>query len=346
MTSSSVSLASGEPSSRCCAACEMVTCPEVSMKNDSHRCDFVGRSLASKRVPMSSPWNTPLIFRTLYPLATTVLTPPLAARQAAAILLDIPPLPMPDAFPISTSCLSEKMGMRWAPCWSGGLSNTPSTSVSRANPSQSVPDASRAASVSLSLKTCGESPKWLPVTTSFSLMMGMMPSLAMREIVSVSAKKRFWFTKSFCVMSTCAHFIPSRWNIMSYVLMSTSCPVAAHTCRSMLFSGVSRTSSFFIPVLHLPTPIAPLETSMTSLPFLLSCVISSTSPPIRASASRPSPFATTAVPTLITTLFAHAIVCRGTGALRSLPFLVDIWRDRARAGRPVALMRLVEDRMP
>mmetsp|Transcript_5382 Transcript_5382/g.13790 ORF Transcript_5382/g.13790 Transcript_5382/m.13790 type:complete len:237 (-) Transcript_5382:89-799(-) len=235
----------------------------------------------------------------------------------------MPPLPMPDAAPISTACLSSQTPMRLAPGWSGGLSKTPSTSVNRASPSLSVPEARRAARVSLSEKTLGESPKWLPVTTSFSLMMGMMPSLAMREMVSVRAKKRFWFTKSFCVMSTCAHFIPMRWNIMSYVLMSTSWPVAAQTWRSMLFSGVSLTSSLAIPVLHLPTPIAPLDTSMTSLPLLLSDVISSTRPPMRARASLPSPLATTAVPTLITTLLALAMDCRGTGVFKSIPFLVE-----------------------
>mmetsp|Transcript_4653 Transcript_4653/g.11742 ORF Transcript_4653/g.11742 Transcript_4653/m.11742 type:complete len:245 (+) Transcript_4653:232-966(+) len=166
--------------------------PDVSVVKESHCWLLVGRPpWASKSVPMSSPSKMRRILSVSLPLATTVLTPPWAASDAASILLAMPPRPIVDLCPISILPSGVKTLMRLAPFWSGGLSKTASTSVRRARPSDSEPAATRAESMSLSEKTGAWRPcPTTPVTTSFSLMTGTMPICDSRSIVLVRETKR------------------------------------------------------------------------------------------------------------------------------------------------------------
>mmetsp|Transcript_10393 Transcript_10393/g.20804 ORF Transcript_10393/g.20804 Transcript_10393/m.20804 type:complete len:248 (-) Transcript_10393:219-962(-) len=165
------------------AAAFTISLPSLSVARFSQRWRLLLRSEAGNSVPTSAPLNTRSMFERSKPLATTVCTPPDAATLAALILAAIPPLPMVDFSPICTARSGVYTLIRCAPASSGGLSYTASTSVRRARASASAPAARMAESLSLSLNTWG--PEMPPVTTSFSLMMGMTPMEVRRSSVSV-----------------------------------------------------------------------------------------------------------------------------------------------------------------
>ena len=120
------------------------------------------------------------------------------------------------------------------------------------------------------------------------------------------------------MISTCAARTPRRLNIMWYMLISISCPAAAHACLSMKLSGLE-TCSLLSPSWTRPRPTAPLDTSITSRPSCFSSRSDSTSAPMRDSAIVPSGFATTAVPTLTTIRLAFLSFSRSASTPDASP---------------------------
>lgn len=112
---------------------------------------------------------------------------------------------------------------------------------------------------------------------------------------------RFWLSSETIslVKSICATVWLYSLNILSYIYINSHWPTAAHACREGISCGFS-----FKPRQPTPTPIAPDETRITSLPEFLRSARTFTSFSILRMLKRPDSWVRAEVPTLTTIRFA------------------------------------------